>query len=299
MRPGPETATGKLVRRQSKRTGRNWHWEVCSTCRGGGKVRDRFQREQRCEPCRGRGRRAVDDYTGAEVVVRKSEAEEAAPTPFGMSWGEEFAYLLERDTKTTACPFCDEKGVYKFRRCEPCRGSGRIAIAGSWVSDPKAPRTAGADAVDVQIDAFTRRDELGDWRALELALIELRRRARTCYRVFRDVFLLRQRQADELDVVDELALRGALLYLDLVLPLPITVPAWATKSEARRHEHLRTVKGRASDERALKARNKEIERDLRAEKPVQWIADQYGLGVRQVYEINAAMLRRTQGRGPE
>jgi hypothetical protein len=286
MTPAPETATGKLVRRQAKRGPAPSRWEKCSTCGGEGTTTDRFGRPVRCVRCRGRGRRKVDDYTNEEV---------AAESPF-FSWREEFAYLLERDTKTATCPFCDGKGVYKFKRCEPCRGSGRIPIPGSWISDPQKPERSGGDAVDVQIDAFERRDELGDWLELERALVELRRRARTCYRMLRGVYMLEQRSIDELDAVDELALRAALLYLDAVLPFPIAVPRWIAKADERRREHLRTVKGRGADERALEARNREIERDLRQEKPVQWIADHYGLSVRQVYEIAAAMKARAQGK---
>lgn len=280
MFPAPETATGKLVRRQAKRGPAPSRWEVCPTCGGDKKRRDRFGRLQPCETCRGRGRRKVDDYTNEEVVTE---------SPF-FSFREEFAFLLDRDTRTTVCPFCVD-GVYKFRRCEPCNGTGRLPIPGSWVSDPEKPRTGG-DAVDVQIDAFERRDEIGDWRALELALIDLRHRARTCHRVFRDVFVLEQRQLEDLDPVDEIAMRGALIWLDLVLPFPLSVPSAIAKAEERRREHLRNVKGRAADERALQARNKEIERDLRQERPVQWIAQHYDLSLRQVYEIRAAMIER-------
>lgn len=308
MRPAPETATGKLIRRQAKRKGRNWHWETCGTCNGRTNVRDRFNRERRCQTCRGRGRRAVDDYTGAEVVVRKSEAEEAEPTAFGMSWGEEFAYLLERDTKTTTCPHCvqgvrprtrleREQGVTGLQRCEPCRGSGRVPIAGSWLSDPLKQRRPGGDAVDVQLDELERRDELGDWRQAEAALVELRRRAPKCYRVFSAVYMLHERELDDVDELEEIALRGALLYLDWLLPLPLIVPRWIADSEERRREHLRTVKGRGADQHALNARNKEIERDLRQEKPLQWIADHYDISLAWVYELRKAMKRRAQDGG--
>lgn len=297
MRPGPETATGKLVRRQAKPKGRNWHWETCPTCRGEGKTRDRFSRQQTCETCKGRCRLQVDDYTGGRVVVHVDKtAEEAGDElPALLTFAEEFRYLLERDTKKVTCPFCNESGVYKFLRCEHCDGEGRVAVPGSWLSEPEKPRSSGGDAVDVQLAALERRDEAGHWHALELAITELRRRAPHCARVLADVYESRQRELDELDDVDEIALRAAVLFLDLILPSPIEVPGWVTKFEERRLEHLRTVRGRGADDRALQARNREIERLLRQSKPIQWIADHYGLSVRQVYEIRAAAIERAQG----
>lgn len=253
----PLTATGRIVRSGAGRAARATEWRDCGACAGRGKS----LRGVRCDPCRGSGRVKVDQYTGERVAALEHV------------WT--FAELLERDTRSVRCDRCDGSGAVARGRCRSCDGSGRVVVPGSWLSDPERERS-GDDPESAMLAAVERRGEVGSYRELERALSRLRLADRGAYLGVVEAFVGG-------GVVGSAAERG-LVFLEERMPEPVVVPAGVRAADRRAADALRRVR-RPSGVKALEARDREIRRLARDGRSAQWLAAEFGLSVRRVYEI--------------
>jgi hypothetical protein len=77
----------------------------------------------------------------------------------------------------------------------------------------------------------------------------------------------------------------AIRFIDARMPDPIRVPAGVAANARLLREHLRRVKGRAADARALAARDAQARRWVREGRAFQWVAFELGLSDRQLRRI--------------
>jgi hypothetical protein len=286
----PETFTGKVVRRGATAgKGSPSHWQTCPHCDGGSR-RDRFGRLQPCDQCNGQGRVRVDDYTGDTVVTDEAR---------DISLGE----LIQRDTRRVKCPDCqnlsgEATGQISGKRCRRCQGTGEAPVAGSWLSEPSDPDKGQGDALDAMLDAIERRNLVGSYKELDLALAgiahhankPLRFAALTVHatralRLLDELYIVHAVQHDDLDMFERSLLELALAYVDSRMPAEIRVPREVERN-AKERERLRPVaKGQALSGYDRKRRDAQIRRWEREGRPRQWIAQQSGLSMGRLRDI--------------
>jgi hypothetical protein len=287
----PETFTGKVVRRGAIRGAAPAVWRVCSKCGGSGEARGRGGFMEPCGPCRATGRVKVDDYTGDAVVTADANLS--------------LAELIRRDTKHVKCPDCQDlagnpTGLIRGEPCRRCRGSEQVAVPGSWLSEPTTVDRLEGDAEAALLNQIGRRDAAGSYRELEEALAGISRhvnkpepyrtltiqhaRAR---RLLDEVFLPPTvRDLGDLWEADRGLVELALAYVVSRMPDPIRVPAAVVANQrVLRGRRTAAKRSEGSSPRALVQRDREIVRLAREGRGAQWIAAEYGLSVRSVYEI--------------
>lgn len=186
-----------------------------------------------------------------------------------------------RPAKTVRCDACEGKGVrgkhldeqgreYE-ERCGYCGGAGRRSVT------PLAPLLERDPA---ELTPMERRAEAGSYRELDAALAQLPGRWR---KVVYDVHVNHAVDPGELCDVEAFRLVAGMRVLELVMPAVIRVPGGVRANAKQRRlqaEQVRRTRGLAAQ-----TRDKEIRRLVRAGKPVQWVAGEYGLSVRQVYRL--------------
>lgn len=288
----PETFTGKVVRRGATAgKGSPSHWQPCPRCNATGSVKS-YNKLIECPVCNGAGRRRVDDYTGAVVVT-----DEARDVPLGE--------LIRRDTKHVKCPDCQDlkgtaTGVIRGEACRRCGGSGSAPVAGSWLSAPLGEERTGGDALDAMLDAIERRRELGDWDALEKAKAGIVRHVNKplrfaaltlngvdAVRLLDEVYVISERDLGRLSRFEEALIELALAYIDTRMPDPIRVPRDILRNAEERAKAPK-AKGQALNGVSQQRRDAEIRNlVLVKDKPVQWVAAEYGLSPSQVNRICA------------
>lgn len=215
LMPQPATATGRL-RAGQRRGEQAHHREPCPTCPPDtpGLVRDRFGRQRACPACGGSGSLWVDGITG-----QPTEPPGWAPSPV------ELPTVVR--TRQARCDRCGGDGVWRHERCELCDGSGRIEVP-AWADDEHAMvRDRVADPV---LDAFDRRDRLGSWHQLDLALSWLRTSDRDLARRYVRRHVLDGQPASE-------ALERAYGLLDGWMPGRLLVPRSVMHAYERRDEY--------------------------------------------------------------
>jgi hypothetical protein len=252
--PAPTTWTGNLVQRQAQPGPSPSRWQRCETCDGAGVTLDRFKRSSPCTLCAGHGRYLIDDYTSQRVSTLE--------------------HGLIDHRKTVRCDRCSGDGVWKFKRCELCEGTGRrTATTRELATSHETTRQRNTDHL------WGRN---GSYHELERALHQLNEIARPAHFQVWHVHVLRDLHPDEAPLLEL-----SLTFIVTRMPTPILVPAGASTAEKRAHAHQLKVKGRHTDPRARQARDTEIRKLHRHGKPVQWIAQQTGLSVSSVYDILA------------
>lgn len=283
----PENFTAKVVRRGATAgKGSPSHWQPCPSC-DSGSVRNRFGKLEPCERCGATGKLRIDDYTGDVVVT--DEARDVS-----------LAELIRRDTKHVKCPDCQDlagtaTGVIRGQPCRRCQGSGEAAVAGSWLSEPADPDRTGGDALDAMLHAIERRNRLGSYHELELALAGIAHHANKplrftaltieaarALRIVTAVHVVRSREQQSLTLFEDALYELAMAYLEWRMPDPIVVPREVIRNGEERQKAL---KGSALNGLSRERRDKQIRQWDRAGKPRQWIAQQSGLSDRQLREI--------------
>lgn len=271
----PETNMGRIVRRQSLPGQGPSKTIPCPVCGGSGVVKNKWGAVIVCETCNIRGRITVDGYTGEQVQVANGNGNGR----LGREWVAEFLVLCDRDSIHRLCDRCAGEGAWKGARCEVCDGRGRVAVPGSWVKSRPAGNGFGSDGDAAVLAACDRREKAGSYRELDRALADLRR-------------AFGARAVELLDTPTVELSEGALVTVDLLLvfvdqrmPDPVRVPSWAVKNEQDRCRHRTVVRGRQAGVMASARRDREIRALARDGQAVQWIAAEYGVSVRLVYEI--------------
>lgn len=235
---------------------------------------DRFKRRARCETCNGRGRVRVDPMDADQRPVR-SAVDADLPT---------------RPPRMVVCDGCGGAGTGRPHvdvatgrewrdPCPRCNGSGRVAKPS--VTDPAAEPSEQATRLE---EALLRRATAGSYLELEHAIRGLPQLMRRL--VFR-VHVTGELRVEDLDDTDRAALGWALELLGERMPERIRVPGFAHHAARLDADRRFRVRGRMAGKDALQGRAKEIRSHRRRGRPVQWIAAEYGLSVRRVYEILA------------
>jgi len=227
--PQPETSTGNIVRRGSK-PGEGPSMKVdCGVCKGEGEIRKRGMPA----PCPNLGCRdgkvMVDAYTGRQVSTAD-------------------AYVPE--VRIVSCDTCGGERRINGRPCLPCRGSGVAQLtADQWRAthglQPGRTLTAdvdwgaGGDPVSAAID---KRDLLGSYWELGLALGALRLEMPRAYRLLVRLEVERTIELDALDQPRLLMRQTALAYLERLMPAEILVPPGVRIAERNRKARERIAK---------------------------------------------------------
>lgn len=248
--PGPSTWTGTLVRRAAKAGPGPSHRLRCVPCEGSGRVRDRFGRESQCPTCNGHGVIDVDGYTSEQVSTS--------------------TVLLTR-TVTVRCDRCAGEGVWKFKRCELCDGSGRRAI-----TPAEGQQSAGNLLANDSFNLWGRR---GSYHELDNELHALGEIDPGAARQVRRALV------DGLAADDTVLLAAAVTWIAYRMPDTIEIPPGVAAADKRARAHLLTLNGKSVDPRARASRDKEIRRLHRDGRGVQWIAANSALSIRSVYAI--------------
>lgn len=253
-----------------------------------GWVTDAFKRRRPCRSCggqaepsgahgqwvakdRGRGWVYVDPMDVLERPVQTS-TEAAPPT---------------RAARVVSCDACSGSGTGKphlrdltdplseYRDpCEHCGGSGKREVTRFDLQVEREAR---------DVDPIEKRAEEGSYRELDRAL-----GAETAYgrRLVLEVHGPNPSRAIEsLWAAEALALRFVMSHLDKAMPDPIRVPGAVRAAAKREAEHGKQIRGRALNPHQRGQQDKEIRKLIRLGRPVQWVAREYGLTPRRVYQI--------------
>lgn len=180
------------------------------------------------------------------------------------------------DGTGTGKPHLDENGREYRDRCAYCDGSGQRTIA----SFDLQLEHASSERTDPVTEAIERRAEVGSYCELDHALARLPGPWRA---VVWNVHVAQVAEREQLEPRQQVVLDVAVRSLLLAMPDRIRVPGAVREAEKRRQAHRAVVKGRRG--LATAARDKEIRKLLRQGRPVPWVAREYGLSVRRVYQI--------------
>lgn len=217
----PETSTGAIVRKQAKPGGRNRAKETCGGCKGEGRQRRRGI-AYLCDTCHGRGWEYVDQHT------RRPIGTEETGTVATRRW--------------VACDGCGgpRKGVVpgmlgNGRACAYCSESGRpgYVLAGRPVrfAIGTAKGEPELDETDPVFRCLARRKLAGSYDELILATRELRQRSEQTYRLVAATYIERRRGPRELPAPLRRRLDAGLVFVAVLMPDPIRVPARAKAQE--------------------------------------------------------------------
>lgn len=256
---------------------------LCVACEGRGEVVDRFGRVSRCGGCGGAGRVALDPMDVLGVPVRTAEL---APA---------------REHRTKECDGCGGLGIdvrREDRRCRYCDGEGR-RVAPLLLELGGEEDFSGDDVLDQfgrMMDSVERRNAAGSYHELDVALAGfmdpvdkvgrfglLATGAVLARRLIDEVYLLGLCGEEDLGADDRRLLELGLAYLVSRMPDPIRVPGEIGKNAKLRRDWRTRARGRGAA--PLSVRDAEIRKLARVGKPVQWIAQEYGLSVSAVYAI--------------
>ena len=233
-----ETTTGNIVRRFGVAGEGPTHRIACPSC-GGDKRRRVRGFLVKCPPepngCDGKGWVAVDDYTERRI-------------------GDSSTHL-ETGTRYVSCDACG--GERRHRNGEPClkcRGSGSVPVTESqWRSARHLAAAADASeygaAGDPVSAAIDKRDELGSYWELGLALGALRLELRTAYRVVASIYIDRRLELNG-HAPTRLAHDIGVAYVVRLMPDPIKVPPAVRAVDKRRRYNERVLKRRSREEAA-------------------------------------------------
>lgn len=257
----------------------------CPDCGHGprpGWLLDRFGRATPCRRCGGATEPSGRGAYAGSFVARDGGSGRVWFDPMDaqrVDVGDATSTATARPRATVRCDACNGDGAHgNQRRCDVCGGSGRRDLHAFELRVDLEP--GDVDPVDRAIEA---RDRAGSYRALDLALDELRARSWRLHAA-----LLAAVDAGEpLSARLEVALR----FLVDRMPEPIRVPGDVRANELerrRQHERARGTRGLTAD-----ARNREIRRlVLRDHRPTQWVAGEFGLSPSQVNRIVAGNVDR-------
>lgn len=236
--------------------------EICLTCDGDKITRDKYGRSQTCADCEGRGWHLIDP------MIQKD----------ARAWNEPAASAF---TRRHLCPRCGGEGVWKSERCTDCNGSGAITVP----IDPGPQEPPLTDVVTFLEHAIERRDQEGDFHALELALTVLRQRSPHRYRVYWHV-AVRRRPIADLSERETRWLAEADRDLEAMMPAEIRVPGYLLSARKAVREQLRSVNGRVTDVRVLQQRNEAIRAAYNSgEMTAAQLMRTYNLRKSQLYEV--------------
>jgi hypothetical protein len=242
--------------------------EPCADCNGTGNTRDRYSRLTACTRCQGRGKLAYDTMDSLHTPVGSHET---LPTA--------------RPRNTVKCDACEGEGAHgNGRRCRHCNGEGRVnEHVFELVINDDEPEPA--DVFDRWEKALDRRNTAGSYRELDRALADLSRRSYLERRLVEVVYVTAAKTPDELSTRARERLEVALNYLVNRMPDRIVVPREVARNAEIVAERRTRAKGRGSHPKALEQRAVEMRRHARDGRSPQWIAAEYGVSVRVVYEV--------------
>lgn len=240
---------------------------------------DRFKRQTPCLTCggqleprkRGRGFVMVDAMdTQAEVI--RTEARDTPTRP-------------SRMVPCDACggqgvggPHLDEHGREYRDPCKRCKGVGKRPVT---VFDLQVDRERGDQETALE-RALERRDEQGDWAALEECLQVLPSRWR---RLVKQAHVTRSQAV--LNAEETAVLEAAMVALEFLMPDPVRVPPAILRADRDREARRALAHGRGAGKTQLAKRDGEIRKLARQGRPTQWIAQQYELSPQQTRAIIA------------
>lgn len=242
------------------------HVVECSRCEGHGVVTDRFRRELECPGCDGKGRFAVDGYTGERVGT--------------VELGTAPARL-----RSVLCDRCGGDGAVAGKRCPTCDGAGRR----EW--SPFELSAAGdeerADVGGVGLLARPRHLALlyaqGDYELLERALEALRTHDLAGWRLWVGRHVHGYEFDGEPPVDDRI--EDAWAFVLARMPAKVRVPGAIRANGRTRQAQLRLIRGQATGKKGLVRRDSEWRRLRRMGVPVREIAEAWNVTVRTVQRV--------------
>lgn len=262
--------------------------------KGRGWSKDRFGKKRPCAACGGRPAAPGEEFPdGLPFQKGSGEVERDAMDATGARVGSVATVATARPRDRVTCDRCAGAGVWKGERCALCDGDGKrdlhaFNLAIDTASNP-----------DPLEDAITRRDKSGSYHELDLALAGLSKhvnkpqrfqpltsRARQVRELLDAVYLPpAERDYADLDTEEQQLVELALAYIESRMPDPIRVPGAVVANDKVRRERRTKAKGPWADPRALAQRDTEIRKLARQGRPAPWIAQEYGISPRLVWDI--------------
>lgn len=247
-RPGwlPERRGGLVVK-----------WTPCMTC-GGREAVDGVRAK------RGKGTIAVDPMDAQQRAVGSTDT-----------------HATSIPVRRVRCDSCNGQGAHgNGTRCVRCDGQGwRDLHRFNLRLEPDRELDGTASALDA---AIFRRDQLGSYHQLDLALLALHEFRPALPRLLDDLYLHQTLREEALDASRRVQARLALVFVDHRMPAEIKVPADVV---ANAKVTQRALKGRVLNGLSRERRDKLIRQWDREGRPRSWIRQQAGLSDRQLREI--------------
>jgi len=172
----------------------------------------------------------------------------------------------------------DEDGSEYREPCFYCDGSGKRVLARFDLELELVERGYSYDVATEH--AITTRDKLGSYHELDQALAKLPPPWR---KVVYDVHVNRLVDERDLGETEAYRLTAAMRDLEARMPERIRVPGAVRANQKLLRDHAKALRGKRG--LAVVHRDKEIRKLVRVGRPVQWVAREYGLTVRRVYQI--------------
>jgi hypothetical protein len=296
--PSPKAQT----LRNAKRGEAAGEWVDCGTCGGSGTV-TRFRRQEPCTDCS----QVCPTCDGSRLDRRGKACTKCATAdgaPCGRVWARGHKGQVHIDQYTrkrigSAASGLTSKAPVRMVRCDACDGEkvhGNGEVCGYCGGEGKRPLHAFNLAIDTReqdaiLDHVQRqvdqRAKDRSWVELETAMARLKREKWNSWRLVHRVYVIRVLSVEDVygrtgAGLSYETLENGMQYLLWRLPEDWTAPAGLRANEKLLRDRRTRARGRGQE---VGRRDKEIREHARAGRSPQWIAAEYGLSVRTVYEV--------------
>jgi hypothetical protein len=241
---------------------------------------DGFKRRTPCVTCGGQpadqGRKAKGGK--GVVMVDPMDADRKAI-------GSTDTHATARPVRMVKCDACQDAageptGMFRGERCPYCDGAGKRPLhVFNLQLDTREQADVILDHVQRQVDQRTKDTR---WVQLERALCDLARHSWAARRLVERVYIVDAITLAELSMPGLEKLELGMRYLLTRLPLDWSAPAGLRANERLLRDRRTRARGRGQE---VGRRDKEIREHARAGRSPGWIAAEYGLSVRTVYEV--------------
>lgn len=192
----------------------------------------------------------------------------------------------ERMVKCDACQDAagEPTGMFRGERCPYCKGRGKRPLHVFNLAIDTREQDAILDHVQRQVD---QRAKDRSWVELETAMARLKREKWNSWRLVHRVYVIRVLRVEDVygrtgAGLSYETLENGMQYLLWRLPEDWTAPAGLRANEKLLRDRRTRARGRGQE---VGRRDKEIREHAKAGRSPQWIAAEYGLSVRTVYEV--------------